>query len=136
ATPQYLARRGLPEQPDDLVQHDCLVFVLPRGTPRHWPFVDRHGQTRVIKARGPLLVDHGEMLLEAALASMGICQVLPFMVHDLVADGRLVEVLREHAAAGPPMHALVLPGRRAPKVRAFLDLLAETFQQPPWRLDA
>jgi LysR family transcriptional regulator, regulator for bpeEF and oprC len=135
ATPQYLARRPPPRTPDDLPAHDCLLYLMPRGTPRHWPFADPDGQTRVVKVRGPLVVDHGEMLLEAALASMGICQVLPFMVHDLLAEGRLVEVLREHAAPGPPISALALAGRRTPRVRAFLDLLHETFAAPPWHVE-
>ena len=48
------------------------------------------------------------------------------MLDERARDGRLVEVLTEHAAAGPPVHAVFAPGRQSvPRVRALLQLLVE-----------
>jgi len=123
ASPAYLARRGTPSAPAELTSHDTLRFVTPRGRPRSFTFTDG-----AIETTGPLFVDHGELLVEAALAGMGVAQVLDFMVDDALADGRLVEVLREHATAGPAIHA-VTPSRRksVPRVRAFLEFASELF---------
>lgn len=82
-----------------------------------------------MRVAGNLLVDHGEQLVEAAAARLGVCQVLDFMVGTLVREGRLVELLRPFAAAGPPIHALCRSERsRSPNVRAFLTFLTDVFR--------
>ena len=119
ASPTYLARRGEPRGVEDLARHDTLRFAPPRGRARPWTFA------RATPALEPLLVvDRGDLLVDAALSDLGVAQVLDFMVSDLVRDGRLVEVLREHAVAGPTVHAVYPQSRRAlPRVRAFVAFL-------------
>ncbi len=123
ASPAYLARRGTPNLPGDLHSHDTLRFVTPRGKARAFAF-----SGGPIDTSGPLFVDHGDLLVEAALAGVGVAQVLDFMVDDAIREGRLIEVLREHAVAGPPIHAVCAARRKnVPRVRAFLDFAVELF---------
>ena len=80
--------------------------------------------------RTTLVVDHGPTLVDAALAGMGITQVFDFMVEDIVREGRLVRVLVDQTAEGPPVHALCAPGRRATaRVRAAFDAFADAFSR-------
>lgn len=127
AAPAYLSRRGAPRRPDDLDAHDCLEFHSPRGAVVEWSFAaGTSTSARRVKTSGPFDIDQGELLLEAAVAGLGITQTLDFMVRDHVRNGRLVEVLADHAIEGPDVHGLCLPEQRAaPRVRAFLDFLAE-----------
>lgn len=129
ASPTYVARRGAPRTIEELATHDCLRFVAPRGGPRPWTFrpYDDRGDvtvTTTIDVAGALDVDHGDVLVDAVLADVGIAQVLDFMVEDDLRAGRLVEVLASVAAPGPTVHA-VHPRRPLPRVRAFVELLAE-----------
>lgn len=123
ASPAYLARRGTPSTPAELRAHETLRFVTPRGKAR--PFAFEGG---VVETAGPLFIDNGDLLVEAALAGVGIAQVLDFMVEDALREGRLIEILREHAVAGPPIHAVCAARRKnVPRVRAFLDFATELF---------
>lgn len=116
ASPEYLARRGTPRTPEDLAAHACLRFLAPGGRARAWTFAD--GAHAV---DGRLVVDQGELLLEAAAAGAGICQVLDFMRDDRPG---LVEVLADHAAPGPEIHAVATASRmRSANVRALLGAL-------------
>jgi LysR family transcriptional regulator, regulator for bpeEF and oprC len=119
ASPAYLARRGAPRAVADLAAHECVRFVPPRGHARAWVF---RGGDVAITSR--LDVDHGDVLVDAALAGVGIAQVLDFMVQEHVAAGRLVEVLADAAEAGPVLHA-VHPRKPLPRVRALVELLVE-----------
>ncbi len=127
ASPAYLARYGTPERPDDLAKHNCLAFVPPRGVAQAWWFRTlRHAPPAVMQPHGNLLVDDADSLVTAALSGMGVCQVLDFMADDHVQRGLLVEVLADHAADGPPIHALCAPRRqRSPRVRVVLELMDE-----------
>lgn len=123
ASPAYLARRGAPRAPEDLVGHDCIKFVTPRGRPAEWRF-----EQGAVATGGHVWLDQGDLLVDAALAGLGIVQVIDFMVAETLRDGRLVEVLAEHATEGPSIHALTSPGRRTSRrVRAFVDFAAEVF---------
>lgn len=124
AAPSYLARRGTPRSPDELVGHECLRFLSANGKPRPWTFA-RAGAAASHAVGGRVVIDQGELLLEAALAGVGVCQVLDFMFDPAVHRGRLVELLGEHAAAGPPIHAVATAGKlRTANVRALLGSLA------------
>ncbi|HYO71624.1 MAG TPA: LysR family transcriptional regulator [Archangium sp.] len=127
ASPAYLARHGTPQHPEALVDHQCLKFILPRGAAREWVFRrEPGGPAGTVRTGGTIDVDHGPALLDLAAAGAGLCQVLDFMLDERVRDGRLVEVLASHAAQGPPVHALCVPGRQSvPRVRALLQLLVE-----------
>jgi DNA-binding transcriptional LysR family regulator len=126
ASPAYLARRGEPRAPSDLADHDCLKFVLPRGSLAEWSFMEEDRKTSA-HTSAVLVVDQGELLVEGALAGLGIAQVLDFMVEEHLASGVLIEVLADRAAPGPPIHVLFAQGRRrSPKVRAFVDFVLET----------
>lgn len=125
ASPNYLARAGHPRDVGDLAAHACLQFARPSGQVAAWRFV---GADEPFVAERPLLLDDGALLVDAASAGLGVAQVFDFMVADELRRGALVEVLPDRRAAGPPMHALCLPGRRrVPKIGAFLDFAVEVF---------
>jgi LysR family transcriptional regulator, regulator for bpeEF and oprC len=124
ASPAYLARRGEPRSLPDLEGHDCLRFVPPRARPRGWTFRAAEDATVTLEVPSALDVDHGHVLVAAALADVGIAQVLDFMVEDDLRAGRLVEVLADLAAPGPILHA-VHPRRPLPRVRAFVEFFSD-----------
>jgi len=123
ASPSYLARCGTPRTPAELEHHACLRFVLPTGVPQPWLFRTRRATTTT-RVSGVLTADHGEALLAAAIAGIGIIQAPDVMISDAIERGDLVQILTPFAAAGPPLVALCAPGRnRSPKVRAFVDFV-------------
>jgi DNA-binding transcriptional LysR family regulator len=124
ASATYLARRGTPREPADLAMHDCLRWLPPHGKPRPWTFRDPdRGRSVAFEPRGPLDVDHGDVLASAARGDLGVAQVLDFMVDDALREGRLVEVLAPWSAPGPKIQAVHPPGATLPRVRAFVEFL-------------
>ena len=124
ASPHYLARRGAPEAPGDLARHDCLLL---QGITRlsEWRF--REDGRVVGRSITPAMTcDAAEILLDMALAGLGIVRLASFMLQDALREGRLVPVLEAHHLPEPvPVTALMPPGRQnLPRVRAFLDVLA------------
>ncbi|GAB4564961.1 MAG: LysR family transcriptional regulator [Haliangiales bacterium] len=135
AAPGYLARRGTPHKLDALNEHDCVVFRGPRGAAVPWSFAAGEGIERK-RVTPRLVMDQGDLLLEAAIAGVGICQVLDFMIGDAVRAGRVVEILRDVAAPGPDIHAVFLSGQRtSPRIRAFLDFLVDELALPGERVE-
>jgi LysR family transcriptional regulator, regulator for bpeEF and oprC len=131
AAPAYLARRGTPQTPAELANHECIKFRSARGTCLEWTFRrSPRGPASVLRTDGNLDADSGEAILAATLAGAGICQAMDFMVADALRDGTLVEILASHAAAGPSVHTLRLKGRRpAARVRAFVSHLIRALGQ-------
>lgn len=123
--PSYLARHVRPQHPRELAGHACIRFVDPRGKPVPWSF---DGQDYEVS--GSLLVNQGNLLLDAALAGLGIAQVLDLMLGELVREGRLLEILPDHACEGPTIHGVTSPDRqRSANVRAFMDFAVATFDR-------
>ncbi|MCZ2996111.1 LysR substrate-binding domain-containing protein, partial [Acinetobacter baumannii] len=76
ASPAYLARRGNPQTPDDLRQHDCLAFAYPandnwRDTSKLWRMTGDAGEVEVPVA-GALTINISQGLRQAAVHGMGI----------------------------------------------------------------
>ena len=100
-----------------------MVLLAPSGKPHPWLF--REGTREV---RPLLALDHAPSLVDALLASLGVAQILDFMVVDLLRAGRLVQLFADEVADGPAIHALCAPGRRAtPRVRAAFEAFAGAF---------
>lgn len=134
AAPAYLGRRGAPRRPEDLAPAEQLAFVMPGGQRLPWVLLATPGgeATRELAPGGALDASYGDALVHAAIAGVGVAQVLDFMAAEALARGELVELFADLAAAGPPIYAMCLPGRQGtPRVRAVLGALAEAFKPAP-----
>jgi DNA-binding transcriptional LysR family regulator len=128
AAPGYLARRGRPAVPADLADHDCLVFGA--ATVAHWRFT-RGDEVCRVAVSGRVKVNLGQGLRNAALQGLGIVLQPAILLADDVRAGRLVQLFDDYALPSRPMHVVYLPERhRAPKLRSFIDYLAERFAPP------
>jgi DNA-binding transcriptional LysR family regulator len=125
ASPDYLARRGTPQVPEDLHDHDCLNFNFRRAEPV-WPF-RRDGRDYALTVSGPVEANNGETLTQLALAGVGVTRVGNFSVADAIDDGRLVPLLEDfNPGDREPIHAVFVGGANMPaRVRVFVDFLAE-----------
>jgi len=127
ASPAYLARHGVPAVPMDLRDHECLLYGLDR-TPGEWRF--RRGLDRLISVRvhGAFRCNNDGALKRAALDGLGILRFPELFVENELRDGSLVAVLPEFEMQRLTLSA-VFPARAnlAPKVRVFVDYLAEQF---------
>jgi DNA-binding transcriptional LysR family regulator len=130
AAPEYLARRGTPAHPGDLVHHSCLRYALV-DTAAEWRFRGPHGPF-VLPAHGPLIASSGAILREAAIAGLGLAVVPLHMIARDVVDGRLTLVLEGHRRAEITIHA-VYPDRRLPaRTRALVEFLVRWFATADW----
>ncbi|MEN7528244.1 MULTISPECIES: LysR family transcriptional regulator [unclassified Cupriavidus] len=132
ASPQYLEEHGMPQTPEDLARHQCLVLVGAQGRADVWRFEDGKGGEIAVRVRGRVEANTGELLSDAALAGFGIALHSTWHVCDDLRTGRLVQVLQDYPLAVTGIYAL-MPERRLvpPRVRAFVDFLAERWQTSP-----
>lgn len=123
ASPDYLARRGMPAQPADLRLHAMIAFtgLMPN---REWRFLDgKSGNSVSFMPR--LEINDAVTAIRMAEDGDGITVALSYMVADQLRSGRLALVLTEMTPPPVPVH-LVYPQNRmiAPKLRAFVDFAA------------
>jgi DNA-binding transcriptional LysR family regulator len=133
AAPDYLRRRGVPQAPEDLAAHDCLLLrggPAPKGT---WRLSDGQGGHVSVRVKGRLESNQGDALREAALAGLGIAQHSTWHVCDDLRAGRLVLVLPGHPPPDAGIYAITPQRRKPARARAFIDFLAARFAtNPPW----
>ncbi|WP_215782543.1 LysR family transcriptional regulator [Paludibacterium sp. B53371] len=129
ASPDYLARFGTPQTPQDLVQHQfvpCREHPTGQSVPWRWP---RQGQDWPIPRSARLCVDRRDHLLACALAGMGLIQAPLAEVAEPLARGQLVSVLTAWSPAPVPVwmsyprHAGVNPG--VPALAEWLKTVLE-----------
>ncbi|GGY05432.1 transcriptional regulator [Litchfieldella qijiaojingensis] len=128
ASPDYLARYGVPNHPYDLTQHRCLHYSLQRNGPSWMLMVD--GKPERIRYRPVLTCNNGRALTEAAARGMGLVQKPAFLGEPEVARGRLVRVLE--AFSPPPMGVYLLYAERElmpARLRVLIDTLMSHFTE-------
>lgn len=131
ASPEYIARHGLPKTPADLVSHKCLHYGHSTTVPR-WQLTE-NGASISVPVAACLSSNNGDTLRDAALKGIGIARQPSFIVGADVAAGRLVVVLADYPPQDVTVHALYAPNRfLAAKSRVFIDFLVERFGHPAW----
>ena len=125
ASPSYIARRGMPQHPDDLLEHDLLCLANRNGGTLSWKLT--RGKTvweRELPAR--LAANSPDLLARIACAGTGIAASSDLFAEGSVEKGELVRVLPEWSMPEVTGWA-VFPGRRLmpAKTRAFLDMMEE-----------
>ena len=124
ASPAYLKRHGVPKTPRDLRSHRCINLRLASaGTIYKWEF-ERGAEKMDIAVDGPLIFDAGGMVVDAALAGVGLGYVLEDRVLDDFKSGALVRLLADWCPPFPGFY-LYYPGRRqlSPALAAFIEAL-------------
>ena len=128
ASPRYLDRAGAPERPEDLADHNCLIFRTHPGY-NVWRF-KAGGRTVDVRASGSFSADSGNALIYAARDAMGLILAPEWLVGPFLANGELVEVLPKHPPVPDrtPLYA-VHPYQRfvPPKVKTFVDFLVNRY---------
>lgn len=118
ASPGYLARRGVPQHPDDLAQHDAVVFRHVRQSV--W---ELRKDTETIEASvdGPFRASSGETLLEASAGGLGIFLAPAWLASEYVSAGQLVRVLPDWCGPNLSVHAVWSSGKLRGKAKLFID---------------
>jgi DNA-binding transcriptional LysR family regulator len=131
ATPDYFARHGVPETPEDLAHHNCLTYTYfnPQDPWRlHGPDGDIS-----IPASGNLRVNDDDALAEAVLRGLGLALLPTFIIGKELQAGRLRSVLSEYIPLERHIYAVYLANRHvSAKVRAFIDYLLKRFGSEPY----
>ncbi|KSV94349.1 MULTISPECIES: LysR family transcriptional regulator [Sinorhizobium/Ensifer group] len=132
AAPGYLERHGVPKTPDDLQRHVCLA-ITAHGRLNVWEFQDGNGR-HAIRVRGSVEANSTEALRHLALAGIGIVRLSEILVGGDIRAGLLVPLLTDCNYAEAEPITVVYPHRRflPPRVRVFVDFLAEQFARRPW----
>jgi len=126
AAPSYLAARGRPRHPRDLLDHACMRLRFSSGVLAAWEF-EKDGEVLRIDPTGPLLIQPGsacDLLVEAAVAGLGIICLFEDWLAPHLRNGALETVLDDWSApfTGPMLY---YSGRRQlpPPLRAFVDFI-------------
>ncbi|MBO9738743.1 LysR family transcriptional regulator [Xanthomonas axonopodis pv. begoniae] len=126
AAPGYLDRRGRPNHPRELVDHDCIRGRFPSGVVAEWEF-ERAGEVVTIVPQGQLLVEIGggiELAIQAAIAGSGILHLFEQWLQPQFDTGALEPILRPwwQPFQGPYLY---YPNRTLtpPALRAFIEFV-------------
>ncbi len=122
ASPDYLARNGVPESPQALRQHTAVGYIGGRsGRYAAWDFRGADGLF-AIEMKETVRVTDTDAYVAAGLAGLGLIRVAGYMVREHLAEGRLVRLLDTAEAPSEPISILYPQSRHlAPAVRAFID---------------
>jgi DNA-binding transcriptional LysR family regulator len=122
AAPDYVARRGTPDRPEDLAEHDGLLTGPAAMT---WHLKDNDGRQAQVTPVARLLADESSVLLKAAAAGVGIACLPEAMAARATESGELIRVL-PNWTAGSVTSTILTPHRRGQlsAVRAVIDFLA------------
>ena len=131
ASTAYLEKHGIPHMPQDLREHNCLVFASPPYS-NSWSF-SRGFEVEEVPVRGNISSDSSIGLLTSGIHDAGIMIVQQWMVRQLIAEGKLQRLLAGWDVRPRPEDAAlyaVYPSSRglSKKVRVFIAFLSQLFE--------
>ena len=131
-SPAYFAEHGVPQSPEDLPQHQCLVYGNLKD-PGKWVCRDADGATHKIRVEPAMTASSGDFLCEAAVQGLGIAMQPTFIAGDPIRRGDLVPVMTDYQWPVTPAWVAYPPTRHLSfRVRQFIDFLAEHFAGTPY----
>lgn len=127
-SPQYIAKHGKPETPDDLLNHQCINHA---GL-ENWTFATKQGNVK-IKTTGNIRVDNGEAVRDACVNGMGISMCATWIAYEQIKTGELVSILQDFPLLDDAAIWAVYPSSRllAPKCAHLLTTFLNIMVHPP-----
>ena len=134
ATRGYFEQVGEPQKPDDLVNHDCIVYTH-LATGNEWHFQGTDGTIKV-RVGGCFQTNSSVAIRAAVLSGLGIAVAPVWMFGDEIYRGDLKVVLEDYQPTPLQIQAFYRRSRFYPaKITCFIDFLAEEFKLDPWVSD-
>jgi DNA-binding transcriptional LysR family regulator len=132
ASPSYLEQHGTPRSPEDLHDHNIINYRYQESANK-WHFQSKDTKSISVDVSGSLITNNSLAIRESIREGIGITRTPTFVVGKDVQEGRLVKVLTGYETLEVQIF-LVYPQRRhlAPKVRAFVDFMAERISETPY----
>ncbi|MGJ4905343.1 LysR family transcriptional regulator [Bradyrhizobium sp. HKCCYLRH2060] len=131
AAPGYLAGRGTPRVPQDLLGHDGIRMPNVAGSDV-LALVSADGQRHEVPFSGRFRTNHGLAVREAVLAGRGIAAAHAWLVDDLITEGRLTVLLPDYRLPSVPLSMLIVPERAGiARVRLVIEDLAAAIVSLP-----
>ncbi len=128
ASPDYLARHGVPASPDALEGHRAVGFVSSRSGEVLPLEFTVEGRLREVRLPSRVTANNSDTVAELARMGFGLVQAPRYRFERDLAEGRLVEVLADFPPSPTPLSALYPQKRQlAPRLRVFLDWAVEIF---------
>ena len=127
AAPSYFAAHEPPKKPQDLARHRCINYRFATGGGLYvWEF-KAQGRPLQVRVDGPLILNDSDMVLNAALAGLGIAMAYEDTVAEHIAQGRLVRVLHTYCPSFPGCYLYYTSRRQTPPaLKALIDALRFT----------
>jgi DNA-binding transcriptional LysR family regulator len=131
ASPAYLEARGVPRQPEELVDHNCLVMQFGQIVDREWSFLINNQHCKV-SVSGNRIANSGIRVREWCLAGHGIALKSVWDVHEDLKSGRLVELLDAFSPDAQSSLQFLFPksSRLVRRVRSLMDFLDARMVKP------
>ena len=130
ASPGYLKTAPALNKPSDLRNHSCLLYSFTEGA--KWPLT-KQGKDYSEKITPVMMSNNPEVLLEAAIAGMGISIMPTFIASDAIAQGDVQVVLEDYQSLELQIYAVYASRQYLPaKIRVFIDFLKERINDPPY----
>lgn len=131
ASPDYLNRHGIPQAPEEVAEHNCLLFPRP-GYNLDWLFKGRDGKITQIPIKGKYLITNSQAVKQCAIAGMGLTLLPDWLVNDAVTAGKLVKLFSEYTVTATDYESaiwILYPSREylPLKSRVFIDFLLQAF---------
>jgi DNA-binding transcriptional LysR family regulator len=132
ASPAYLKKRGIPKVPQDLAQHNALVYSTVQGDD-HLHFIDRKSARTSVRVHGNLRSNNLSAILAAVREGMGFAVLPLYVASASLATGKVVQVLKEFSLPSQEIHAVFPSHKLIPgKVTALIEYLHAAFAQADW----
>ena len=131
ASPEYIKKNGMPKKPEDLLNHNCLIY-MPRNDMGKWEFLDK-GKRKKIKVTGDIQCNSGDALRVASIQSCGITQLPTYMIGLDIQAGRLKAVLEDFEPEKQPIYAIYNHRKYvSAKIKTFIDFIYDLYQPEPY----
>ena len=133
ATAEYLEKNGMPQQPQDLKEHQC-IYLGEQASDSNWKF-QKENKTTSVSVKGRYSANHTGIRLDAALKHMGIASLPYFVARHALETQALIQVLPDwyfKTYYSGDAWLLYPPTRYlAPKIEVFIHFLAEKLRLEP-----
>ncbi|WP_172901574.1 LysR family transcriptional regulator [Pseudomonas izuensis] len=130
ATPDYLVQHGLPQTPEELSRHNCLLFNLL--TSQNFWIYEKDTQRYEVRIKGNAQSNNSEAIREMVLGGLGIALSPVWLFSEDLKAGRVTAILQEYTAQSLPIHAVSPANRRqSARVKAFVDYMSQALESAP-----